>query len=67
MLKVFRHFDHDNTGYLDFTKLKNMLSECYFNLDDSAIENMIKAADTDADGKINEYEFLRIMKKVRLI
>ena len=53
MLKVFRHFDHDNTGYLDFSKLKNMLTECYFNLDDSAVENMIKTADTDGDGKIN--------------
>ena len=53
VLKVFRHFDHDSTGYLDSSKLKNMLTECYFNLDDSAVENMIKTADTDGDGKIN--------------
>ena len=44
-----------------------MLSECFFNLDDSAINNMIAVADTDGDGKISEYEFLRIMKKVKLI
>jgi hypothetical protein len=29
--------------------------------------NMIKAADTEGDGKITEYEFFRIMKKVKLI
>ena len=65
--KVFRHFDSDNSGYLDASKLKNMLSECYFNLDDATIDHMIASADTDGDGKINEYEFLRIMKKIRLI
>lgn len=46
MLKVFKHFDDDNTGYLDFGKIKNMLSECFFNLDDQAIHNMIATADT---------------------
>jgi Ca2+-binding EF-hand superfamily protein len=55
VLKVFKHFDHDNAGYLDAGKLKNMLSECYFNLDEAEIENMIRTADTDADGRINEY------------
>ena len=67
VLKVFKHFDDDNTGYLDPNKIKAMLSECYFNLDESAIADMISIADTDADGKISEYEFLRIMKKVKLI
>ncbi len=67
VLKVFKHFDDDNSGFLDCNKLKAMLSECFFNLDDSAINNMIAVADTDGDGKISEYEFLRIMKKVKLI
>lgn len=67
VLKVFKHFDDDNSGYLDATKLRAMLNECFFNLDDNAINNMIAVADTDGDGKISEYEFLRIMKKVKLI
>jgi Ca2+-binding EF-hand superfamily protein len=46
MQKVFRHFDDDGAGFLDFRKLKTMTSECFFNLDDDAINNMIKAADT---------------------
>lgn len=67
MLKVFKHFDEDNIGYLDASKLKSMLNECFFNLDEAAINNMITVADTDGDGRISEYEFLRIMKKVKLI
>ena len=67
MKKVFQHFDDDGSGYLDFRKLKTMTNECFFNLDDDAIINMIKAADTEGDMKISEYEFFRIMKKVKLI
>lgn len=55
VLKVFKHFDDDNSGYLDGAKIKSMLNECFFNLDESAISNMIAVADTDGDGKISEY------------
>ena len=48
MLKVFKHFDDDNSGFLDSTKIRGMLNECFFNLDDNAIQNMISVADTDA-------------------
>lgn len=51
--KIFRHFDSDNAGYLDASKIKNMLNECYFNLDDASIDHMIASADTDNDGRIN--------------
>ena len=53
VLKVFKHFDDDNTGYLDSSKIKSMLNECFFNLDETAIEGMISVADTDGDGKIS--------------
>lgn len=43
------------------------MSECFFNLDDESIMNMINSADTDGDGRVSQYEFLRIMKKVKLI
>lgn len=60
-------FDDDNSGYLDFRKIKSMVNECFFNIDDEAIKNMIKVADIEGDGKINKYEFLRIMKKIKLL
>jgi Ca2+-binding EF-hand superfamily protein len=44
-----------------------MVNECFFNIDDDAIKNMIKVADIEGDGKINKYEFLRIMKKIKLL
>ena len=53
MLKVFKHFDDDNSGFLDSSKIRGMLNECFFNLDDNAIQNMISVADTDGDGKIS--------------
>ena len=53
ILKVFRHFDDDNSGFLDVQKIKSMLEECFFNLGEEDINNMIAAADTDGDGKIN--------------
>lgn len=67
MTKVFNYFDDDGSGYLDAKKIKKMSSECFFNIDEDAIQKMIEAADTDGDGKINKYEFLRIMKKVKLL
>lgn len=67
MKKVFKYFDDDNSGYIDFRKLKNMTKQCFFNLDDDAITNMLKSADIQGDLKITQYQFLRIMKKVKLI
>jgi Ca2+-binding EF-hand superfamily protein len=52
-MKVFKHFDEDHTGYIDSYKIRNMLNESFFTLDDAAITRMIEAADTDRDGKIN--------------
>lgn len=67
MTKVFNYFDDDGSGYLDEKKIQKMVSECFFNIDDEAIQKMIEAADTDGDGKVSKYEFLRIMKKVKLL
>jgi len=67
MTKVFNYFDDDSSGYLDAKKMQKMVNECFFNIDDDAIQKMIEAADTDGDGKVSKYEFLRIMKKVKLL
>jgi Ca2+-binding EF-hand superfamily protein len=64
---VFHYFDDDNTGFIDFRKLKTVAGECCSNIDDSTIRRMIEAADTDGDGKVSKYEFMRVMKKMKLI
>lgn len=67
MTKVFNYFDDDHSGYLDAKKIKKMTNECFFNIEDDMIEKMIQVGDTDGDGKISKYEFLRVMKKVKLL
>lgn len=44
-----------------------MVNYIFFNIDDEAIMKMIEAADSDGSGKISKYEFLRVMKKVKLL
>mgnify|MGYP001008558906 CR=1 FL=1 len=64
---MFHYFDDDGAGYIDFRKLKAVATECCSNLDDGTIRKMIAAADTDGDGKVSKYEFMRVMKKMKLI
>lgn len=67
MTKVFDYYDEDKTGFLDCKKIKKMVNESFFNIEDDAIEKMIESADTDEDKKISKYEFLRLMKKIKLL
>lgn len=53
MKRVFKYFDDDGSGQLDFRKLKNMTKQCFFNLDDDSICNMLKSADIQGDMKIS--------------
>ena len=67
MTKVFNYFDDDHSGFLDSKKVKKMASECFFNLDEEMIDKMIQVGDTDGNGKVSKYEFLRVMKKIKLL
>ncbi len=67
MTKIFDYFDDDKSGTIDEKKIKRMVNQCFFNIDDEAISKMVEAADTDGSGKISKYEFLRLMKKVKLL
>uniref|UniRef100_A0A2K5JFC7 EF-hand domain-containing protein n=1 Tax=Colobus angolensis palliatus TaxID=336983 RepID=A0A2K5JFC7_COLAP len=51
ILKAFKLFDDDDTGSITLTGIKR---------------EMLDEADHDGDGKINEEEFLRVMKKTTL-
>ena len=64
---MFTYFDDDNTGFIDFRKLKVVANECCNNLGDETLRRMIQVADTDGDSKISKYEFMRVMKKMKLI
>jgi len=66
IIKAFRLFDDDQTGKITFKNLKRVAKELGENMTDEELQEMVDEADRDADGEINEEEFLRIMKKTSL-
>ncbi|CAO2623965.1 CETN2 [Lemmus lemmus] len=66
ILKAFKLFDDDETGKISFKNLKHVAKELGENLSDEELQEMIDEADQDGDGKVNEQEFLCIMKKTSL-
>lgn len=63
ILKVFKLFDEDGTGYITFKNLKRICQELGENLTDDEIQEMIDEADRDGDGKISSEEFFRVMRR----
>jgi len=66
MLKAFRLFDDDSTGFVTFKNLKRVAKETNQTLDDTELEEMLTDADKDGDGQLNEEEWLIMMKKLNL-
>eukprot|EP00470_Lotharella_oceanica_P000101 CAMPEP_0170167470 /NCGR_PEP_ID=MMETSP0040_2-20121228/866_1 /TAXON_ID=641309 /ORGANISM="Lotharella oceanica, Strain CCMP622" /LENGTH=166 /DNA_ID=CAMNT_0010405507 /DNA_START=21 /DNA_END=521 /DNA_ORIENTATION=+ len=66
ILKAFRLFDDDETGYITLDNLRRVAKEIGENMADKELQEMIEEADRTNDGKISEDEFLRIMKKTSL-
>ena len=51
ILKVFKLFDEDNTGFITFRNLKRICEELGENLSKEEIQEMIDEADKDNDGE----------------
>ncbi len=66
ILKAFRLFDDDESGFITLKNLRRVAKEIGENMTDEELQEMIDEADRDGDGQINEEEFLRIMKKTSL-
>merc|ERR1719316_1345501 len=49
MLKAFRLFDDDSTGFVTFKNLKRVAKETNQTLDDTELEEMLTDADKDGD------------------
>ena len=58
-------FDKDGSGFIDAEGLRHITKSLGENLEESELEEMIKEADLDKDGKINFDEFLKIMAFTR--
>merc|ERR1719431_1334173 len=67
ILKAFRLFDDDETGFITLKNLRRVAKEIgESNMTDEELQEMIDEADRDGDGQVSEEEFLRIMKKTSL-
>ncbi|KAH8811189.1 calcium ion binding, calmodulin [Xylogone sp. PMI_703] len=63
MRQAFRVFDRDNSGTISSEELRRVLASLGENLTDEQIDELMKEADQDGDGKIDYYEFSQIMTK----
>ena len=62
MKMAFKMFDKDENGYIEKDELKQMMAKLGEKLTDGEIDEMMKEADTDNDGRVNYNEFLAMMK-----
>merc|ERR1712124_232340 len=66
MVKAFKLFDDDSTGFVTFKNLKRVARETNQTLTDDELQQMLDDADRDGDGVLNGEEFLVMMKKLAL-
>ena len=66
MLKAFRLFDDDESGYVTFKNLKRIAMELGESISDEELQEMIDEADRSGQGKVSQDDFCRIMKKTNL-
>ncbi|XP_016081029.1 calmodulin-A-like [Ornithorhynchus anatinus] len=60
--EAFRMFDKDGNGYISAAELRQVLATLGEKLTDEEVDEMIRGADTDGDGKVNYEEFVRVLK-----
>ena len=62
MMEAFKVFDVDGNGYITAAELKRVMTGIGEALTDAEVGEMLRAADTNNDGKIN-YEGTRVEVK----
>merc|ERR1712150_447784 len=64
VIQVFRTFDKDEDGFISFGDLRYVMVGLGETLSDDEINQMIKDADIDGDGRISYEEFYAMVKSV---
>ncbi|THD22149.1 Calmodulin striated muscle [Fasciola hepatica] len=60
--RVFAEFDNNGDGFIDLQELKRIMSSVGESLTESDLDEMIKEADQDGDGKVSFQEFIDVLK-----
>lgn len=59
---AFRHFDQDDSGYINASELENIMEKLGRHFSKSQINAMVKSLDSSGDGKISFQEFTQLFK-----
>ena len=62
LLETFKVFDKDGNGYISLDELKDIITRLDENISDLEVQEMLKEADDDNDGKLSFEEFVKVMK-----
>merc|ERR1712217_676905 len=60
--EAFRRFDADGSGFIDRNDLKHLVGDSF---EGASLETLIKAADTDSDGKVSYDEWISYVMHTR--
>lgn len=61
-VEAFKFFDKDGDGFISRTELRHIMNTVDVSLAEADIEEMIKEADANGDGKIDFDEFIKMMQ-----
>jgi len=61
---AFKVFDKNNDGYLSATELREVLQTLGDRMTDDDVDELIQAADTNGDGRVDYEEFVSMMMNV---
>jgi len=64
--EIFELFDSDGDGYISIPELRKTLKQCDYKVTDEGIEQIMKEADINKDGKISFDEFKIFFKNKSL-
>ncbi|XP_061496310.1 calmodulin-like protein 3 [Rhineura floridana] len=62
--EAFRVFDKEGNGYISAAELRHVMTNLGEKLTDEEVDEMIKEADVDRDGRVNYEEFVRVMMEM---
>ena len=63
---MFKRYDKDGDGFVTHEELKAFAKKCGVSIPDREIEEMIKDADTNEDGKVSYEEYKAMMNNMAI-